>query len=100
MLKNHTTPHQAVANPIAELVRTVDTIALTSRCAGCDAKFTERNPAVGAGMVIEPQGSAGYQVCGICLPRLRRDPKFRARVQKECFRTIFGAGPDSVGGTS
>jgi hypothetical protein len=87
-------------SPCPNADQILDRIKLTGRCAGCDTIFTERNPVAGAGVVIEPQGSAGYQMCGTCLLRLQSDRKFRARVQKECFRTIFGAGPDQVGGAA
>jgi hypothetical protein len=80
--------------------RIASTIACTGRCAGCNKEFTERNPVVGGGVLIEPQGAAGYQLCGICTPRLYGDRKFRARVQREAYRTIIGAGPDQVGGAA
>jgi hypothetical protein len=97
MLTKYTTRPPRAAN---HAQRVVDTIACTGRCAGCNAEFTERNPAVGGGVVIEPQGMAGYQLCGVCEPRWHGDRKFRACLRKEAYRTIFGAGPDSVGGAA
>jgi hypothetical protein len=90
MLKNCTASAASIAN-------LVGTVRLTGRCAGCNKEFSDRNPAVSGGLVIEAQGSAGYQLCAPCVERRHGDRKFRRRLKQEAYRTIFGAGPDQVG---
>ena len=100
MLKNYTPASDAVATVTNQAQRVLDAMASTCRCAGCDSKFSERNPAAGGGVLIQPEGVATYQLCEGCALRWHRKPKFRKRLQREAYRTIFGAGPDQVGGTA
>jgi hypothetical protein len=77
-----------------------DAVRLTGRCAGCNKPFSVYRPAVGGGVLVEVQGTAAYHLCGRCAECWRSDNKFRQRLEREAFRTIFGAGPDQVGGVA
>ena len=78
----------------------LDSMRFTGRCAGCDKSFGTYRPAVGGGVLVQTQGTAAYQLCGRCAQCWRTDEKFRHRLEREAFRTIFGAGPDQVGGVA
>ena len=71
----------------------------TGRCAGCGRHYQADERPAYQGMLIEPQGVAIYTICWECGPRLR-SKKFRRWLERQAYRTIFGAGPDNVGGES
>lgn len=68
-------------------------------CAGCNHEYRvgERSA---PGVLIEPEGIALYTLCNPCSFRIRRDRKFRRRVERDAYRALFGVGPDDVKGTA
>ncbi len=71
----------------------------TGHCAGCNHEFCNGESQT-RGMLIEREGVALYTLCAKCAYRAPRDRKFRRRLESDAYRSLFNAGPDSVGGSA
>lgn len=86
--------------------RTLANIALvsnmtwhTGQCAGCNHQYRGGESFTPC-FLAEPQGVCCYTLCEPCTFRWPRDRKFRRRLEREAYRSLFNAGPDDVGGSA
>jgi hypothetical protein len=72
----------------------------TGHCAGCNHEYRLDERPGGKGALIEPEGTVFYTLCEKCAPRWHGDRRFRRRLERDAYWTIFTAGPDDVAGTA
>jgi len=51
-------------NPRSDMCKACSLLRLKAHCIACEDKFTEKNPAVGSGLTIDPKDTTFY--CGKC----------------------------------